>query len=217
MRRVYQVIAIFAIAQLLALSGFIGTLASRGALQPDRLENALRALRGDAQPPPAATTQPASQPASTRPARELLPEDEDAARIRRTELDRREREIADQWDLVRSAQVELLREREKFAAEKKEWEAALKRQAEEAALSGAAKEMEYLSGVKPETAKSLIRQKKDADVVQILLQMNSRIGRKIIEQCKTEDERLWIGRILEQLRQRNTRQAEALTAGQESR
>ena len=44
--------------------------------------------------------------------------------------------------------------------------------------------------------------------------METRTGRKIIESCKTDEERLWIGRILEQLRQRNDRQAEALTAGQ---
>ena len=217
MRRVIHIIAVIAMAQLLVLSGFVGTLAWRGALGQERLESALRALRGDAQTSPAAATQSASQPAATRPARELLPEDEDAARIRRVELDRRQREIADQWDMVQSAQVALLREREKFAADKKEWETALKRQAEEAALSGAAKEMEYLSGIKAEMAKDLLRQKKDPDVVGILLQMESRTGRKIIEACKTDEERLWIGRILEQLRQRNDRQAEALTAGQESR
>src|SRR5262245_12050449 len=101
MKRLFHIVAVAAIAQLLALTGFVATLASRGALNADRLENVLRSLRGDAQPSPVATSQPASAPTATQPARELPPEDEDAARIRRTELDRREREIADQWDLVR--------------------------------------------------------------------------------------------------------------------
>ena len=41
-------------------------------------------------------------------------------RARRTELDRRERELSDQWAMLQSAQVELMRERERFSADKKE-------------------------------------------------------------------------------------------------
>lgn len=218
MKRLYGLLAGLSVAQLLVLSGFLITLAMRGALAPQRVEGALRALRGDMQNSPGAASQPASAPASepSEPptVREQIADDEDAVRIRRTELDRRERELADQWDLLKSAQLEHLRERESFAKEKADWEAALKKQAEELALSGATKELEYLSIIKADMAKDMLRQKKEPDVVALLLQIETRTGRKIIESCKTDEERLWIGRIMEQLRQRNNHQAEALKTGQ---
>lgn len=212
-RRLYNAFAMLAFGIVLVLSGFVATLATRGALTADRIDAALAALRGEAAQSPEASSQPASQSSGAEHRTATMPAHHRERDIVTTELDRREREIADQWELLRSAQMEFIREREKFAQEKRLWEATLKRQAEEASLSGAAKELELISELKPKDSKELLRQKKDADVVQLLLKLDTRTGRKIIESCKTDEERQWIGRILEQLRQRNDRQAEDLTAG----
>jgi len=214
MKKVGQIIGWAAVAQFLALIGFAATLAARGALTPGRLTAAAAALRGQVPAASQPASQPASRPAQQLPANEQNAREETADRIRRTELDRREREIMDQWELLRSSQVTLLRDREQFEQHRKEWESAMKRQSEERDLSGAQKELEYLSGIKAALAKEILRGKKEPDVVQLLLQMETRTGRKIIESCKTTEERLWIGRVLEQLRQRNDSQAEALTAGE---
>lgn len=214
MKTIYQAVAVLAIAQLLALAGFAGTLAARGAFSRDRLAAASAALRGDIPAASQPASQPATQPAQTSPPAGQLPRGAAGEQIRTTELDRREREIQDQWALLQSARLTFLREREQFEQSRKEWATALKRQAEERDLSGAQKELEYISSVKAALAKDILRQKKEPDAVQLLLQMETRTGRKIIESCKTPEERLWIGRVLEQLRQRNDSQAEALTAGE---
>lgn len=213
MKRLYSVLAALAFGLLLVQTGFVATLAARGQLGSERISRVLRTLRDNAPSSPSAASAPASQAAASMPASRPAGDDDASIRARGLALERREREIADQWNLLREAQIELVRDREKFSTERQEWEAALKRQAQEAALSGAAKELDYLSSIKAEIAKDLLRQKKDPDVVGLMLQMETRTGRKIIESCKTDEERQWIGRILEQLRQRNQRQAEALGAG----
>ncbi len=215
MKHFYRYFSAIAVAHFLALIGFVATLAAGGALTGDRLDAAIAALRGESTPTsqPASTSAPSAPSAQNQPPAALIAREEASAKTRRVELDRREREIQDQWAMLQSAQIELLRRQEALAAERAAWEESLKRQAEELALSGAAKELEYLESIKPQLAKELLHQKSDADVVQLFLQMDARTGRKIMESCKTQEERLWIGRILEQLRQRNDRQAEDLTAG----
>lgn len=215
MKHFYRYFSAIAVAHFLALIGFVATLAAGGALTGDRLDAAIAALRGESTPTsqPASTSAPSAPSAQNQPPAALIAREEESAKTRRVELDRREREIQDQWAMLQSAQIELLRRQEALAAERAAWEESLKRQAEELALSGAAKELEYLESIKPQLAKELLHQKSDADVVQLFLQMDARTGRKIMESCKTQEERLWIGRILEQLRQRNDRQAEDLTAG----
>ncbi len=216
MKRIYQIITAVAWAQFLALIGFMATLAVSGAFTRDRLASAVAALRGEFPDTPSSASQPTSRSTQFSPTPERIAREEEATRVRRTEMDRRERELEDQWTMLRESQLELLRSQEAFGQKRSTWRDALERQAAERDLLGAKKELEYVSTVKASLAKDILRQKKDADVVQLLLQMETRTGRKIIESCKTTEERLWIGRILEQLRQRNESQAEDLTAGQTS-
>lgn len=161
---------------------------------------------------PAPALPPSSQPEATEP-RTTPGADEPPVEIVREELIRREREVADQWALIRAAQLALLRDREAFEAEKKEFAAALEHRSASEGGSGYQRELAYLESVKPKLARDLLRQKKDVDVVEIMLAIDARVGRKIIDACRTEEERLWMGRILEQLRQRNDRQAEVLASG----
>lgn len=214
MKKAFQAISVASIFFFIAFIGFTATLAARGALSPQRVDAAVAALRGEVAASQPTASRPhalaASQPA---PAEHSAPHDAEAARIQRIAMDRRIREIEDQWDMLHAAQVEFLREKEEFAEQRRKWQEQQNARVETGAMPGANKELEYLSGIKATLAKDLMRQKKDDDVVQLLLQMEARTGRKIIESCKTEEERLWIGRILNLLRQRNDRQAEALTAG----
>lgn len=215
MKYFYRCFSAIAVAQFLALIGFVATLSAFGVLTGDRIDAAIAALRGEPPPAsqPASTSAPGAASAQNQPPAALIAQEEESAKTRRVELDRREREIQDQWALLQSAQIELLRRQEAFASERAAWEESLKKQAEERALSGAAKELEYIESIKPPLAMDLLRQKSDADVVQLFLQMDARTGRKIIESCKTQEERLWIGRILEKLHERDAAQAEVLAAG----
>jgi flagellar motility protein MotE (MotC chaperone) len=214
MKKIFNILAILAIAQFLALAGFVGTLASRGALTADRLKAAMSAMRGEVPDMPQASSQPSSQPAHFSPPAERIAQAGERVRIERMELDRRDREIADQWNMLRSSQMELLRDRERFEDDKRQWEEALVKRMEEQDRSGRLREQEIIEGLKPDQAKVLLRSKKDADVVELFMRMEPRTTRKIIGACKSEEELLWIGSILEQLRQRDIGQAEALAAGE---
>ncbi len=187
-----------------------------GWFKRDRLREAVAVLNGakGATATATATTMPAAvEPASEPPSGERIRRSTDADQIARTELDRRGREIQDGWTMLERQQIALVQARESFESQKKEYEEALARRAASAGDDGLKRELEILSGVKAKDAKELLRQKKEADVVRILITMDERKARKIVSECKTDEERLWIGRILEKLHDRNAVQAEALVAG----
>jgi hypothetical protein len=203
-----RVLIALLIVVVLNVAGAIGYAGFAGMLKADRIASAYAALRGDkAAPaeelpaPPAEVVRPVAAPADT------------PADLVRLELAQREADLRNQWELIRAAQLQLLRDREEFEREKKEVAAIAGRRLTPDQSEGYKKEIEYLSTIKPKQAKDFLRLKKDADAVDILLAVDPRVGRKIIDACKSQEDRLWMGRILEQLRQRNDGQAEALAAG----
>jgi hypothetical protein len=146
-------------------------------------------------------------------AADRIRQDREAEQIARTELDRRSREIQDGWAMLERQQIALVQARESFEAQKKEYEEALARRAAASGDDGLKRELDILSGVKAKDAKELLKLKQDADVVRILMAIDERKARKIVSECKTDEERSWIGRIMEKLHERNAFQAEALVAG----
>gem|GEM_PF-5367481 len=193
-----------------------------GMFDRERLALAWQALRGDPlQPAPvpaaavAVTSAPASQPQEVRPATTTtrpLADDRVVAdlEIVRAQLAQREADIRNQWSMISAARLQVLRDREAFEQEKKSPKSSPREPESPVASVGYAKELEYLGSIRPKQAKDFLRLKKDADVVQILIALEPRVGRKIIDACRSEEDRLWMGRILEQLRHRNGDQAEAL-------
>lgn len=195
-----------------ALAVVAGLAWSKDYLQKDRLRNAYAVLTGDSEDD--TTTMPAgdeSQRVIT--SSERIKRNKDADEIARTELERRKREIQNGWDLLERQQLALLKSQESFEETKKRQREEQERRAEEAGDEGLKKELDILSGLKAKDAKELLKLKADADVVRIMLQMEPRKARKIVGECKKNEERLWIGRILEKLHERDAAQAEVLAAG----
>lgn len=214
LKRLVIALAILSMINLAALLVGAAYAGKHGWFQRDRLREAVAALNGENAVPETATTMPvADEPASEPTPDERIRRNTDAEQIARTELDRRSREIQDGWSMLERQQIALVQARESFESQKKEYEEAQKRRAEAAGDDGLKRELEILSGVKAKDAKELLKQKQDADVVRILLAMEERKARKIVSECKTDEERSWIGRILEKLHDRNAFQAEALVAG----
>lgn len=213
MKRWFAVISAVAIVNLSALLALVGWARSQGWLTPERVQAAMAALRGEENTPPMAATQPAAVVEPKKPSRDLIEENAETAERQRIELTRREREIQDGWRLLEAQQLAFLREKESFAAERKRWTAEQERRLAEAGDSGLKKELEIISGLKPTEAREQLRLKTEADAVRLLMDMDARKARKIVGACKTEEERLWIGRILGKLHEQNATQAEALGAG----
>lgn len=212
MKRLWILISVMAVLHLAALGGAVGYAAMQGWLARERVLAAAAALRGEA-PEIAATTRPAEAAEPARPAGERIERVADVQEKARIDLARREREIQDQWQLLEARQLALLQEKERFEEEKKRYAATLAEQARLAGSSGQQRELEIVSGLKAKEAKDLLLQKDDAEVVRMLMGMEPRQARKIVSACRTEEERLWIGRVLRKLHEQDAAQAEALGAG----
>lgn len=214
LKRLLIALAFLSMINLAAL--FVGAAYAwkHGWFQKERIREAVAVLGGHHDSPESATTKPAAgeSKSETTPG-ERIRRSSDADQIARTELDRRRREIQDGWALLERRQIALVQAREAFETQKKEYEESLARRAESAGDDGLKRELEILSGIKAKEAKELLKLKKEADVVRILMTMEERKARKIVSECKTDEERSWIGRILEKLHDRNAVQAEALVAG----
>lgn len=212
MKRFLTALALLSMINMTALAVVAGLAWSKDYLQRDRLRNAYAVLTGEADDE--TTTKPAgdeSQRVIT--SSERIKRNKDADEIARTELERRKREIQNGWDLLERQQLALLKSQESFEETKKRQREEQQRRAEEAGDEGLKKELDILSGLKAKDAKELLKLKADADVVRIMLQMEPRKARKIVGECKKNEERLWIGRILEKLHERDAAQAEVLAAG----
>ncbi len=220
MKRLAIAIAVVCVLNVLALAGFGAFAWSRGWLERERVLRAAAILRGEEETGESVTAgeapKGASSPKATRPAdaiaeRIRLNDEMDARH--RIELERREREIRNLWSHLENRELALIRARE-------ELEAAKQRFAEERAALAAAsgsdglqKELEILSSIPAKDAKALLRAKDDADVVRIIRRMDQRRVAKIVRECKSQEERLWIGRVMEKLHESDVAQAEVLGAG----
>jgi len=211
-----QVAKIMLIVLGLNLLGAIGYAGYSGMFAGDRLGAAFAALRGVG-PSAAAASQPVDQDGAGEEVSASQPSADGAldagVDVLRAELALRESDVRHQWEMIRVAQLQLLRDREQFEQEKKDTLAMASQREKPDGGEGYARELEYLSGIKAKSAKDFLRMKKDADVVEIMVALEPRVGRKIIDACRSQEDRLWMGRILEQLRQRNHDQAEVLASG----
>lgn len=213
MRRLWTAISIMAVLNLTALTAFTAHAWNQGWLQPERVQRAiaeLRSAREQVAPAPAVTNEVRKPTAR---AADRIRRNEEAAEKQRIELARREREIKDGWKLLEAQQLVLLRNREALEEKVRQFEANKEQAAKEKGDSGLQKELDIIAGITPKAAKELLKLKPDAEVARILLAVDNRKVNKIVKQCKTSEERLWIGRVLEQLHDRDAARAEDPGAG----
>lgn len=218
MREVVSVLAMLAVIHALGFVGLGAYAYSKGWLEPERVRAAAAALTDEPEMP---TTQPADGDDAALASRatgptqrvdKIILRNEEAEERYRIELERRDRELRDAFALLESKWLEVVRQQEALEAEQKRFEVEQERLAMEAGSSGLQAEIDTLSSIDAKTALPLLRQKDDADVVRILMAMDERKRAKIVKQCKSEEERRWIGGILEQFHETSVAQAEDLGA-----
>jgi len=213
MRRLLTILGLVAVINMAGLIGLGVYAHGHGWTTPERVRRALAVLKGEEEGA-SSSTQPAAEEHETaqRSAERIRLKQETEERYQ-IELSRREREVQDAWKLLETQQLALVREKESLEEAKRRFVAEAEAKAKETDNSGLQKELEIIAGVKAKDAKELLRQKNDADVVRILMAMEARKARQIVASCKGSEERLWIGRILDKLHERDATQAEALGAG----
>jgi len=211
-RQFFFVASITAMANLAALAGVAGLACSRGYLERDRVQAAAAALRGELSLSQPATLVVTSAPAEVVPSAEQIARNEAADAIRRAELERRERETEHAWQQLEMRQLAILKQKEEFEAARKRNANELEARASAVGDSGWDKQVDLIGQAKPKTAKELLLKMSDPEVAKVFMQLESRKVGKIIEQCKTAEERSWIGRILDQLHNRDAARAETTGA-----
>lgn len=210
MKRLFSVVSMVALLNLTALAG-LGVFAwQKGWLEPERVQGAVSLLREGIPDEDTTTGEPGVAVVST--ANERIAISNEVTQIRDAELNRREREIETAWQQLETQQLAFLKEKEALEALRKRNAKEVESRMQQVGQSGWKREFELLGGIKPKLAKDLLRDKDDAEVVKILSELETRKAKKIVEQCKTSEERRWIGRILDQMQERDASQAEALVA-----
>ena len=205
-KRIYDAVALFAMLNLLVAGGIIAYLLATGTVDAEKVHRVAAVLRGEDQPE---VTEPALEPPQ-KPVDVVEPaqtEDVVAAsqmnlEIMRREAERIKAELDQRLALNNSIMLRVMTEREAFqreneAAAKVEMEAEQQRQNE-----GFEKQLEIYEGLAPKVAVEHVLGLQDPDeAARILLDMDTRKAKKIVEAAKRPDQMQQMKLILQRLRE----------------
>lgn len=208
MAKIYNMLAMFAIATLLAGGGFAGYLAATGRITAQRWAQVAAVLRGELDQP---VSQPTTQ-AVTSSAPEELPPPASAEQIRRQQvheqiqrasLERAASDISARNALLNQALQDLIKTQEDFDKAKAAWVAQQKKISDAARDDGFKRELQYVEKLSPKMAKEHVLRtwkKQKADAVRLFAALAPAKGQRILEQFTAPDEIGIMHELLEQLR-----------------
>mgnify|MGYP000036672730 CR=1 FL=1 len=203
LKRMYHMLALLAFINLFAVAGLVGYLVATGRLDGTRMRQIGIVLRGEFPEPPPPSTQPAAPEEAPIRSRAEIAAIQAQQKYWALVAERHEREMSDRKSVNQNIRLEVDRELEEIARREKRFEEEKKKVLEQAGQSGFTQALEMYSSMNPKLAKDVLSTRKDADVIQLFLQMDPMKRRKIIDACKTPEERAWVGRILESVQKLN--------------
>lgn len=205
LKRAYQVVCILAVSHLTALVGLLGLLAVSGRLTPAKVQAMASAWREEkiveraaAEPQELTERPPASQTVGET-AEQQLERLRGEQEVWRQYVARELREIDDRNRLAEMIRLDVVRRQEKLAKDHEGFLSEQRRIREQAQLSGFTKELESLSAANTKKRKAILMGKKDADALLLLMEMETRKVKQVIDACKTDTEIAWIGRLLQKM------------------
>ena len=224
LRKTYDAVAIFALANMLVFGGLLIYLVGSGTLVPEKVERIAAVLRGEKESAQDATVAAAQAGVDAAQDRTDVvgqsAEDASAASQMDEEITRREAqriraELDQRVATVNQVLMRVTLEREAF---ERQVEAEAQRKQEVTASQGQEgfkKELEYFESLSPKVAVQHLLAKPDADeAARILLEMETRKGKKIIEAAKRGNQMERMKVILQRLREvAPARSAELETEG----
>lgn len=207
-RKLYHALALLALVNLFAMGGLIGFLVATDRLDKERVEQVAKVLRGQWPQERVAASQPIEPPPPPKISREEIEAAQAKRELYRLVDNRHQRESADRLALENSIHLQVLRRLEEIDRKNEEFKKQKQELAQQSQEEGFAQALDMYSNMEPKQAKDLLRLKqKDADVVALLMEMDPNRRKKIVNVCKTPEERIWIGRILNQIQQSSTQPA----------
>ena len=201
LKRFYHLLALLAMINLFAVGGLVAYLFTSGRLNAQRVEQIAVVLRGEfpTSQPAVASTQPARQEENAQGSGAELVRQQEQKELLELTRGRREREIRDRDVLDQRIQLETRQLLEKLEKKEKDLQKAKQVLSTEGEEAGFEKQITLLSKAEPKLALQLLKAQKEPDAVQLLMKMDENRVKGIINACKTEDDRTWVGRILNQI------------------
>lgn len=204
-RKLYQGVAMLALINLFAVGGLVGYLFASGRLNEERVNQIGKVLRGEfPKEQEVASTQPAATQPAPQESRAEIADLQAKRELYRLVGERLQNEVAQRQSLNDSVQLEVLRRLEEIEKKNQRFENEKKEFKQQSEQEGFTQVLDMYSSMDPKLAKDLLRTKeKDADVVQLLMKMDPNRRTKIVNACKSAEDRVWIRRILDQIQSKN--------------
>ncbi len=217
-RRIYDGAALFALLNMVALTGMIAYLAGFGVVDGPKLRAAALALRGVPLAAPKAPSSEALQPKPDAPPAAVAQgvETEVDAEIAYRDADRIKTELRQRLALNNSILLRVREEREALKLERES--AAQQTQAAAAAQrdEGFRKQVEIFEALSPKVAlQHLLSMPDVVEAAKILMTLDTAKARKIVESAKRGDEMNQMKTILQKVREVAPTRVAALNADEE--
>jgi flagellar motility protein MotE (MotC chaperone) len=199
-KKTYHTVALLALLNLLALGGGVGYLLATGQLNRQRIEamgDVLRSKDAAAEGEAPAEATKEEEPALVERVGNAQLEDE----IFRRMADRRRAELDQMNATVRAARLEVVREREALSRREEEFKSQLRNRRKQLETEGFQKDLDLFSSMKASDAIYYLLQKPKEDAAKLLLAMETRKAKKIVEAAKSPAERQAMSEILAMLRE----------------
>ncbi len=201
MKRLYHILSLMALIGVFAIAGFAGFLFATGRLSAQRIDQIGMVLRGELPKPAAPATQPAAP--AVQPSRAEIAHLQAQKEYFELAGERLRTESEQRRALDQRIQLDITRQREELETRRQESKPARKRPsaqpAAQAEAAGIEKELELFASMEPKMGRDLLMKRKDPDAIQVLMRLEPFRVKKIVDACKTDDEKAWIGRILNQI------------------
>ena len=201
MSRLYHLLALLALINLFSIGGLVAYLFGTGRLNAERVDQIAKVMRGQFPTSRPAASQPASAPAPPEPSQAEIERIKASREFFELVSERHQRELEDRQRLNQTIQLDVSRKLEEIEREKAQLQQQRKQLVVQGEQGGFTKVVDMYSAMEPAKAKSLLMKLKDPDAAAILSKMDDSKYKKIYNACKTQEESLWVGRILNQIQQ----------------
>ncbi len=205
-KRLYDGVALFALLNLLGLAGLTAFLVSRGGITGEKLRGVAAVLRGDESSPATPDgfeelVETAADSAGGGTAGAIPNTDRDV-QIMRLEGERIKAELDQRLALNNSILLRVLAERERFQREKELANRQQQQQLVERQSEGFTRQIEIYNALKPKIAlEHLLAMPDPNESARILLEMDTRKAKKIVETAKGGDQMQKMKTVLQRVRE----------------
>lgn len=202
LKRSYAVIALFALIHLGTLVGLGAYAWQSGKLDRSKIEQIAALIRGEGesqlQVKEGETVSLESQDSAETSVKKIKQAIE-AEDILRLKQERAKVELQREQQLLDRRVIALQRDREEFERIKKLEHEQRRKRDEQEQRSSYVMAWKAVAGMKPKNALDHLMQASENDVIKMLLAMDQRQSQRILDSCKTAEQRAWRDRILNKM------------------